>query len=815
MKVAYWLISAILFLVMITAMALYDAMTIREFDKEDRLYIFDKASQLKTNLQSALNSNMMLLQGISSIVHTKPNINDKEFQTFARHLIPASSSVRNVSIIHGMVIRNVFPVEDNETAIGFDLSVIPEQKHAINYIKETGNQMVTGPLELVQGGIGIIGRSPIYLNDNGQQTLNKTFWGSVSIVIDFKKLLEQAQFTQFSNELTIALRGKEGLGAQGDIMFGSSSVFRSDPVLLDIKLPQGNWQIGAIPEGGWKQSPSNIWLSRIVSMAVILLTISIVLLVFKYNRDRRQSIQVLRQEKNFSNAVFETVGTVITVLNKNGIIVKFNKSAENITGYSANELLGKPIWNYLIPDDQVEGVKKVFKELTAGHFPSRYENHWKTLDRGKRLFLWSNTALLDSTNSNVEYVIATGIDITDQRKAELEREQLQHQLLQTQKMEAIGQLTGGIAHDFNNILASILGYTELAVEKYGQPGTGKLAEYLEHVMKSAQRARELVAQMLAFSRGDDSLTDNINPVPAVQEAVYMLRSIIPSSIQMDTEYDDNLPEIIANSVELNQVIMNLAINSRDALNSQGKISIWIKNRKVDDRCDSCHENISSRFVEIGIKDNGSGIEPELINHIFEPFFTTKDVGKGTGMGLSMVHGIIHSWSGHILVDSNPESGTIIRLLIPAAKKQSSTQENVLSIEKILPIKKDSKKLNDCHNIMVIDDEVSIGNFLEELLEMNDFCVDYFSDPKQALTKFRQNPDNYDLIITDQSMPGITGLQFIQQIAILHPDIPVILCTGYSEQLDENIVVQKTADICLQKPLDTKQLISSINDLIIE
>jgi len=814
MKVVYWFVSAILILVMLIAMALYDTITLREFDRESRLYIFDKASQLKSNLQSTLNSNMIILQSITSIVHANPSISNQEFQTFAKHLMSASSSVRNVSIISGMVIRHVYPVEGNEAAVGFDLSAIPEQLNDINYIKDTGEQMISGPLQLIQGGIGIIGRSPIYLNNDLQHTSDSNFWGSVSIVIDFQKLLEQAQFSKFNDELSIALRGKDGRGATGDIMFGETAVFRSDPVLLDIQLPQGNWQIAAIPKHGWQRLPSSIWLSRIVSLTVSLLAISIVLLIIKYNRDRKLSVQVLKREKDFGNAVLDTVGTVITVLNKSGEIVEFNKSAEDITGYSAEELRGKPIWNYLIPNDQVDDVQNVFKGLTAGHFPSRYENSWKTRYSGQRLFAWSNTALLNSDNS-VEYVIATGIDITEQRKAELEREQLQHQLLQTQKMEAIGQLTGGIAHDFNNILASILGYTELAVDKYGQPGSGKLADYLQHVMKSAERARELVAQMLAFSRGDDSHTENINPVPAIQEAVHMLRSIIPSSIQMDTEFDENLPDILANSVELNQVIMNLAINSRDALNNQGNISIWIKNRKVDDYCDSCHENISDQFVEIGIKDNGSGIESELISHIFEPFFTTKDVGKGTGMGLSMVHGIIHSWNGHILVDSSQETGTTIRLLIPAARKQSITQPDISNIDKKLTTKTVNKKLNDCHNIMVIDDEVSIGNFLEELLEMNNFCVDYFSDPKQALTKFRQDPGQYDLIITDQSMPGITGLQLIQQVAILHPDIPVILCTGYSEHIDENIVVQKTADICLQKPLDTRQLISSINDLIDE
>ena len=812
MKVAYWFVAVTLFLVMITAMVLYDSMTIREFDKENRLYVFDKTSQLKANLQSALNSNLMLLQGISSIVHANPDISNNEFQTFAKHLIPPSTSVNNVSIISGMVIRNVFPVEGNEAAVGYDLSAQPEQRDAINYIRETGKQMVSGPLQLIQGGTGIIGRSPVYLNGDKQHISDRTFWGSVSIVIDFEKLLEEAQFTQFSNELSIALRGKDGLGASGDMMFGLASVFQADPVLLEIQLPQGNWQIGATPKNGWTQLPSSIWLSRIASLAVSLLTISIVLLVVKYNRDRRQSIQVLKQEKDFSNAVFDTVGTVITVLDKDGIIVKFNRSAEKITDYSAKELYGKPVWNYLIPDEQIENVKNVFKELTAGHFPSRYENHWKTRGGDKRLFSWSNTALLNSHNE-VEYVIATGIDITEQRKAELDREQLQHQLLQTQKMEAIGQLTGGIAHDFNNILASILGYTELAVDKYAQPGTGKLAEYLQHVMKSAERARELVAQMRAFSRGDDSHTENINPVAAIHEAVNMLRSIIPASIQMDTEFDEDLPEIVANAVELNQVIMNLAINSRDALDNQGKISIWTKKRKVDDHCDSCHENVHGQFIEIGIEDNGSGIESDLISHIFEPFFTTKDVGKGTGMGLSMVHGIIHSWRGHILVDSSPETGTTIRLLIPAADKKSKTGTSISSISKKPITKKANKMSTECHNIMVVDDEVSIGNFMEELLEMHHFCVDYFSDPKQALTKFRQNPDQYDLIITDQSMPGITGLQLIQQIAILHPDIPVILCTGHSEQIDENIVVQKTANICLQKPLDTKQLILSINDLI--
>lgn len=393
-------------------------------------------------------------------------------------------------------------------------------------------------------------------------------------------------------------------------------------------------------------------------------------------------------------------------------------------------------------------------------------------------------------------------------RARNEQKQLQRQLQQAQKMEAMGQLTGGIAHDFNNILASIMGYTGLALERYAGTSEPKLAEYLNEVYRAGERGQNLIAQMLAFSRRTENNAKAVAPEPLVKEVIKLLQSTLPSSIRLHTETDPDVPNIMMDPVHLHQLLMNLCINARDALEGEGLIKVLIRQvSHINTECCSCHEPIKGDFVELVVSDSGKGIEPTAMDNIFDPFFTTKETGKGTGMGLSMVHGIVHEHGGHILVETSQGNGSTFRLLFPAV----SGEDQISDIEEF-SYSGMLQGINEGH-LLVVDDDESMAMLVTELLSLCGYQVTMMTDSTEALSLFKQNPQRFALVITDQTMPGITGIELAKKMLLLRQDIPIILCTGYSEKVDEETAKTFGIQQFLKKPFKTKVLLESVSKLL--
>ncbi|HED19277.1 MAG TPA: response regulator [Gammaproteobacteria bacterium] len=387
-----------------------------------------------------------------------------------------------------------------------------------------------------------------------------------------------------------------------------------------------------------------------------------------------------------------------------------------------------------------------------------------------------------------------------------ERIQMQNQLRQAQKMEAIGQLTGGIAHDFNNILGSILGYTSLAQQKLPTDGDRKLAGYLAEVYRAGERARDLISQMLAFSRGSATQSQAMELTPLVKECVKMMRSTLPATIDLLTDIADELPAVMMDTVQLHQLVMNLCINARDAIeNEKGCIELSLHTATgIRANCSSCHHPIQGNFVELVTQDNGQGIDASALPRIFDPFFTTKDIGKGTGMGLSMVHGIVHGHGGHILVDSIPGKGTSFRLLFP-----------LIGITGLSTTGRESspEPVRGSGHVMVVDDDPSLTLYLKELLQERGYRVTALTDARAALDLFEQDPAAVDLLLTDQTMPKLAGDQLAQAMLARRPDLPVILCTGYSDRIDAETAGQLNIRGYFTKPVDPDKLTRLMNNLL--
>ena len=392
--------------------------------------------------------------------------------------------------------------------------------------------------------------------------------------------------------------------------------------------------------------------------------------------------------------------------------------------------------------------------------------------------------------------------------AEIEQERLRNQLLQSQKMESIGHLTGGIAHDFNNMLGVILGYADLSRQRIVQDlemTREEILTYIDEILTAGNRAKQLIAQMLMYSRLSPDLdiknTSAILLHPVVNEAVQLLRASIPSTIELSCEMDDNDIEACIQPVHLHQILLNLGINARDSIGNYGQITISIQKRELSGKCDSCHENFAGKFVEVAVRDTGSGITDEHIDKIFDPFFTTKEIGKGTGMGLPVVHGIVHSLGGHISVTREDNQSTTFSIYLPAAKENNGP---LASVGETLQISSVSNAFDNLR-IMVVDDEKSMGKLLGEFLTSSGAEVTVFANPVEALQVFDVDPFAIDMLITDESMPELSGFDMSKIMLSKRANLPILLCTGYSENVNETKARQAGIQGYMTKPVNFNQL----------
>lgn len=409
--------------------------------------------------------------------------------------------------------------------------------------------------------------------------------------------------------------------------------------------------------------------------------------------------------------------------------------------------------------------------------------------------------LLHELADNLAYGIAS-------LRARSENTRLQHQLEQARKMEAIGELTGGVAHDFNNILVSIMGYSDLALEAFGEDMPTELVGYLEAINRAGGRARDLTSQLLAFSRTVATNPERITLEPVVREVVKLMRSTLPSSINLTVEVAPGIANVLMDPLHMHQIVMNLCINARDAVAGEGAIEVAL--RMAPDTqfvCASCHEVVSGEFVELVVRNNGRGMDPTIVERVFDPFFSTKKQNQGTGMGLSTVHGLVHEHGGHIRLETRLAGGTTFHLLF-----------SPLSDADRVPVAKAAARNEPAPDrltgrILVVDDDESVAMYVSELLRRRGCQVTEMTSSPEALALFERQPQDFDLVVTDQTMPDLTGADLARKILGLRPETPIVLCTGFSDKLDEQAALNIGIRCFLQKPVAPDRLLASIGDLL--
>ncbi|MEQ8188260.1 MAG: CHASE4 domain-containing protein [Candidatus Eremiobacterota bacterium] len=491
-----------------------------------------------------------------------------------------------------------------------------------------------------------------------------------------------------------------------------------------------------------------------------------------------EMLQALEQsQEELNKAVINSMTARLAVLDRNGIITSVNEAWENF--YRERDSSSGPVPSDIGKDYMLiwqreteklsrkktgvlEGISRVV-DGSLQCFSCEYE--YKLNDRNI-WFLLNVTPLAGKKGGTVISLV----DITERKKAEEEILMIEKQLRQAQKLEAIGTLAGGIAHDFNNILASIIGFTEICLSSHCN-GNTELRYDLGKILKAGCRARDLVKQILTFSRQSEQVKEIFDFKLIIKEVVKLLCATLPSTIEIIQKTDISSATMLGAPVQMHQILMNLGTNAAYAMRDRGGI-LEISLEKTDIKEKIHHGLEAGHYLHLTVKDTGTGIPYDIMDKIFDPFFTTKPYGEGTGLGLSTVHGIVKSHGGTIYTETWPGKGTEFHILIPSVAKETAKED----------IKEPCPVSFTRGNILFVDDEEDIVCLVKKVMSYNGYAVTATSSSKEAFELFQLTPENFDLVITDYTMPYMRGTELAEKMLKIRPDIPVILCTGYNDSL---------------------------------
>ncbi len=511
-------------------------------------------------------------------------------------------------------------------------------------------------------------------------------------------------------------------------------------------------------------------------------------LAYYFNRRTKE----LRNSEEKYRTIFNGVGEGISLSSIEGQFITVNPRFAEIFGYQSPEELIQSIATYDLYVD-LEDRKEILDRLQAG--PSNVHSEvWLKKKDGSHVLISVNLAPVTDRNGKIKYLIAMVQDIT--RTKELEKE-LRH----AQKMEAIGTLAGGIAHDFNNILAAISGYTELAQLKAS--GNSQLESYLSQIELASRRAKELVQQILKFSRYSDGKKDFQDMAEAIEEVIRLLHSTLPATIEIKKHITPT-GLVLADPADLYQIVMNLSTNAYQAMrDSGGVLTISLTERELDEAQAEAMGLRPGRYAVLTVEDTGCGMDEEVLGKIFEPYFTTKGKEDGTGLGLAVVHGIVNGLRGYVKAESVPGKGSCFTVYLPVSRPSAS--HGPPRDEGDFCIQVDGKG----RKVMFVDDEEMICSIFRAVLEDVGFEVHVFGDGKSALEAFEKAPDGWDLLITDMTMPRMSGADLIKEVRSYNKKISVILCSGYNQLVTDELMSNLAVDAFLTKPVNLSIFLKEI------
>jgi PAS domain S-box-containing protein len=536
----------------------------------------------------------------------------------------------------------------------------------------------------------------------------------------------------------------------------------------------------------------------------------------------RRAEGALREERDFITQILQTAEALIVVVDTEGRILRFNNKSQSVSGYTEEEVRGRPFWDFLLPERFIEPVRQYFQGVLAAPQDTAiqaFENPWRTRDEGERLIAWRISTIRDE-QGQVRHVIAAGLDITDQRR-------LEEQVARTRHMETLGTLVSGIAHDFNNQLTAVLGNLDLLIKDLQRlriAGHGLWVDRESEVLTSpsateellpcaldaeraAQRCARMTARLLTFSRGRLGAVELVALDQLLAETARALQHQLPAGMTVEVHAPPETWPVTGDVAQLQELLLDLAANARDATPGGGVLTFSVANRTITES--DCVGHLDCRpgsFVELIVRDTGCGMTPEVRERIFEPFFTTKKVGQGVGLGLSVVFGIVKGHKGWIAVQSQPGTGSAFHIYLPAAETRAAESK---------PARQPAPAQIPEANILVVDDEPLVRDLARTVLERWGFRVRTADGGPAALDTYRRERDGIDLILLDYTMPGMNGVQVLQELLRIDPEVCVIFSSGYSMDHDVNQLLAAGARAFVPKPYRPQDLVDKIRNTLAE
>jgi PAS domain S-box-containing protein len=503
-------------------------------------------------------------------------------------------------------------------------------------------------------------------------------------------------------------------------------------------------------------------------------------------KERRRTEEALHESQERYRDLFEQSRDPIFITTREGRLIDGNQAYLDLLGYSKSELGNlKSQETYVNLDDRSRFQQQIEQKGSVRDFEVKLKKKDGT----------EIDCLLTATVRKAEDGAILGYqgimrDITERKRAEEEKSRLEAQLVRAQRMEAMGTLAGGVAHDFNNILAAIVGYVELTMLDVAE--VTKVKHNLEEVLRASKRAKDLVNQILAFSRQSQHELKPVEITPIVKETLKLLRASLPTTIEIRHHIEPSTGAIEADPTQIHQVLMNLCTNAAHAMGEEGGL-LEVSVTKVDIDASTAPLNLDidlGPYLKISVRDTGHGMTSEVRERIFDPYFTTKDKGKGTGLGLAVVHGIVKSHKGGICAESEPGSGTCFHVYFPRIEQKKELADT--ATVQTFP--------TGHERVLFVDDEQDLVQIAEQMLSHLGYEVTTRMSSNEALELFRVNPKRFDLVITDMTMPNMTGDKLSKELMKIRPDIPIILCTGFSERISEEKAKVMGIKDFIMKPL---------------
>ncbi len=664
---------------LIAAVIYFEQADTKQFQQEEKVSVVNKLSTVRARMEGVINGNLLSITGLTAEIALNPEISQEEFSRFAQIILAQKTQIRNIAAARDMVITHMYPMKGNEKALGLDYRKNKKQRAAALKAKEVGSIFVAGPVNLVQGGRGFIARTPIFEAAKDKTENQGRFWGLVSTVIDFDRLYTAAGLSDPNLPIEIAIRGHDSSGAKGNIFYGDPGLFESVPVLLDVSLPNGSWQLAAAPKGGWTHEAPNATAIRSAGVIVLLL---IVWLTYYRERQRKEKEFVekaLRESEARLSLHIQNTPLGCISWDVNFHCTEWNNAAEKIFGYSADEAIGHHASGIVVPASIKDDINDLYRLLLEQKGGSRSTNENNTKDGRTIICDWYNTPIVDK-NGMVIGVTSLVQDITERKLAEKELARHQdhlQELVQEQTSElktakdisesanrAKSEFLANMSHELRTPLNAIIGFSETLKQGiFGPLSNEKQQDYMNDIHGSGQHLLDVINDILDVSAIEadklelDESDVDINGV--VEASLLLIKSRAEQGrVELINTFNNYRPIIRADERRMKQVLVNLLSNAVKFTNVGGTVTIGAETN--DDGSTTIH-----------IADTGIGMSAEEIAQAMEPFKQIhrkdKNINDGTGLGLPLTQKLVEAHGGKLMIESEPDIGTMVKVEFPKNK----------------------------------------------------------------------------------------------------------------------------------------------------